>query len=122
MKYELIKTDISAERTIMQDITEITLNENQEEVITIIGTEPTDSYEVTITLGIHSIDNIAPDFSKDIIIVHHNSQTGFEVDEQRQLAIETFINEINQDDYVLLKNVDLKMIPILDELLKVSKT
>ncbi len=33
-----------------------------------------------------------------------------------------FINEINQDDYVLLKNVDLKMIPILDELMKVSKT
>jgi hypothetical protein len=91
MKYELIKTDISSERTIMQNIIEII-----DEVETIIGQEPTDSYEVTITLGIHSIDNIAPNFSKDIIIVHHNSQTGFEVDEQRQLAIETFINEINQ--------------------------
>jgi len=96
MKYELIKTDISAERTIMQDITEITLNENQEEVITIIGTEPTDNYEVTITLEIHSTDNIAPDFSKDIVIVHHNSQTGFEVDIQRQQEVENYLNLINQ--------------------------
>ena len=91
MKYELIKTDISAERIIMQNIIEI-INE----IETIIGQEPTDSYEVTITLGIHPTDNIASDFSKDIVVVHHNSQTGFEVDEQRQLAIETLINEINQ--------------------------
>jgi len=63
MKYELIKTDISAERTVMQDIIEII-----DDVETVVGTEPTDSYEVTITLGILPTDNIAPEFSKDIIV------------------------------------------------------
>ena len=100
MKYELIKTDISSERTIMQDIIETYQEANpegeMEEKTRVIGQEPTDNYEVTITLGIHSIDNIAPDFSKDIIVTHYNSQTGFEVDEQREQAIQDYLNLINQ--------------------------
>jgi len=96
MKYELIKTDISAERVIMQDIIEII-----DGVETITGQEPTDSYEVTITLGILPTDNIAPEFSKSIIVKSNNNQTGFEVDDQRELAIDNYLQEINsfgQDD------------------------
>ncbi len=91
MKYELIKTDISAERTVMQDIVEII-----EDVETVTGTEPTDNYEVTITMGIHPIDGIGADFSKDITVTSNNSQTGFQVDEQREQAVSDFIASINE--------------------------
>jgi len=86
MKYELIKTDISAERTVMQDVV-------VDDVVT--GQEETDNYEVTITLGIHPTDGVAPDFSKDIIVRSNNSQTGFQVDIERAQAIEAFIDNIN---------------------------
>lgn len=90
MKYELIKTDISAERTIMQDIVEVI-----DEVETVTGQEATDDYEVTITMGIHPTDGIGADFSKDIIVTSNNSMTGFQVDEQRQLAIDNYMIAIN---------------------------
>lgn len=90
MKYELIKTDISAERTVMQDIIEII-----DDVETVVGTEPTDSYEVTITLGIHPTDGIGADFSKDITVTSNNSQTGFQVDIERAMAIEEYMQSIN---------------------------
>lgn len=91
MKYELIKYDISAERTVMQDIVEII-----EDVETVTGTEPTDNYEVTITMGIHPIDGIGADFSKDITVVSSNAQTGFEVDDQREQAVTDFMASINE--------------------------
>ena len=53
MKYELIKKDTSAERTVMQDIIEDDI---------VVGQEPTDEYEVTITLSIRPTDGIAPEF------------------------------------------------------------
>lgn len=90
MKYELIKTDISAERTTMQDIVEVI-----DKVETVTGQEPTDDYEVTITMGIHPTDGIGADFSKDIIVTSNNNMTGFEVDEQRELAIENYMIAIN---------------------------
>jgi hypothetical protein len=86
MKYELIKTDISAERVVMLDIIE---NDN------VVGQESTDEYEVTITIGLHPIDGIAPDFSKDIIVRHNNHQTGFEVDTQREFEINKYMTLIN---------------------------
>lgn len=86
MKYELIRTDISSERTVMQDIIEDDI---------IVGQEPTDDYEVTITMGIHPTDGIGADFSKDIIVTSNNNMTGFEVDEQRELAIENYMIAIN---------------------------
>lgn len=73
MKYRLLNTNISAEQS---------LDDNQ--------------YKVIINLNIEPIDGIAPIFSKSIEVISNNSQTGFEVDEQRELAIETFINQINQ--------------------------
>ena len=91
MKYELIKYDISAERTVMQDIVEII-----EDVETVTGTEPTDNYEVTITMGIHPIDGIGADFSKDITVTSSNAQTGFEVDDQREQAVTDFMASINE--------------------------
>lgn len=86
MKYELIKKDISAERVVMQDVI-------VDDVV--IGTEPTDEYEVTITLAILPTDNVAPEFSKDIIVRSSNSMTGFQVDDQRELAIEDYMQSIN---------------------------
>lgn len=88
MKYELIKSDISAERVVMQDVI-------VDDVV--IGTEPTDEYEVTITIGIHPTDGIGADFSKDIIVTSNNSMTGFQVDEQRQLAVDNYLQAINMD-------------------------
>lgn len=91
MKYELIKTDISAERTIMQDIVEII-----DDVETVTGQEETDNYEVTITMGIHPTDGIGADFSKDIVVISSNAQTGFEVDDQREQAVTDFMASINE--------------------------
>lgn len=88
MTYELIKTDISTERTVMQDVV-------VDDVVT--GQEETDNYEVTITLGIHPTDGVAPDFSKDIIVTSNNSMTGFQVDEQRELAVDNYLQAINMD-------------------------
>lgn len=88
MKYELIKTDISVERVVMQDIIEDDI---------IVGQEPADEYDVTITLGIHPTDGVAPDFSKDIIVTSNNSMTGFQVDEQRELAVDNYLQAINMD-------------------------
>ena len=92
MKYELIKTDISPERTIMRDIIEVI-----DKVETVTGQEPTDDYEVTITMGIHPTDGIGADFSKDIIVTSNNSMTGFQVDEQRELAVDNYLQAINMD-------------------------
>jgi len=89
MKYELIKTDISAERTVMQDIVEII-----DEVETVTGQEETDEYDVTITMGIHPTDGIGADFSKDITVTSSNAQTGFEVDIERATAIEEYMQSI----------------------------
>lgn len=91
MKYELIKTDISAETTIMQDITET--NENDEVVV--VGQEPTDEYEVTVTMYIHPVDGIAPDFCKYLTVRSDNHMTGFQVDEQREQAVEDYMQSIN---------------------------
>ncbi len=101
MKYELIKTDISAERTVMQDIVETYEVENEDgeivEQTRVIGQEETDDYEVTITLGLHTADDLIPDFSKDIIVTSNNSMTGFQVDEQRELAVDNYLQAINMD-------------------------
>lgn len=87
MKYELITTSISSEITIMQDI----LDENGN----VIGQEPTDEYEVVITLELQPTDNIAPTFYKTITVKSDNHMTGFQVDEQRNLAVLEYIQEIN---------------------------
>lgn len=89
MKYELIKTDISTERTVMQDIVEII-----DDIETITGTEPTDSYEVTITMEIHPTDNVASNFSRDITVTSHNDMTGFQVDDQREQAVADYMQSI----------------------------
>lgn len=87
MKYELIKTDISTERVIFQEI----IGENNE-----TQKIPTDEYEVDITIGLKHIDNFIPPFSKTITVKSNNSQTGFEVDIQRQQEVENYLNLINQ--------------------------
>lgn len=88
MKYTISQTDISSERVIMQNITDEQGN--------IIGQEPTNEYEVDITIGLKHLDNFIPPFSKTITVKSNNSQTGFEVDEQREQEIQNYITLINQ--------------------------
>lgn len=87
MKYELLTTSISSETTIMRDF----LDENEN----VIGQEPTDEYEVNITLELKPADNIAPIFYKTITVKSDNHMTGFQVDDQRNLAVLEYIQEIN---------------------------
>ncbi|MEI6184446.1 MAG: hypothetical protein WCP65_02890 [Bacteroidota bacterium] len=56
---------------------------------------PTDTYGVNISIGLHPTDNVAPDFTKTIVSVSHNSQTGFEVDAQRQQDVANYLAQIN---------------------------
>ncbi len=88
MKYTILQTDISSERVIMQDIT----NEQGN----IIGQDQTNEYEVDVTLCLKHEDNFIPPFSKTITVRSNNSQTGFEVDEQREQEINNYLNLINQ--------------------------
>ena len=88
MKYTILQTDISPERIVMQNILD---NEGN-----IINHEPTDEYEVDITLGIKYENDFIPPFSKTIIVKSNNTQTGFEIDEQREQAIQDYLNLINQ--------------------------
>ena len=74
MKFELIKYDIGIESNADED----------------------GNYSVNITIGIHCTDDIVPDFSKDITSISNNSQTGYEVDTQRQLAVDNYLISINQ--------------------------
>jgi len=73
MKYELINTGYNPE---------VNINE--------------DTYSIDITLGLRSTNNFIPDFSKIITVVSSNSQTGYEVDIQRENAINDYIAEINK--------------------------
>jgi hypothetical protein len=73
MKYELIKYDVANESKADND----------------------GNYNCNITIGIKCIDGIAPDFSKDIASVSNNSQTGTEVDLQRQTEVENYLILIN---------------------------
>jgi hypothetical protein len=72
MKYELIKTDYSAETVISET-----------------------EYSVDITLALHPLDNFTPNFSKTISVTSTNTMTGFEVDTQRENAITSYLNTIN---------------------------
>lgn len=72
MKYTILRKDISPERLVMQDITDDEGN--------ITGQEPTNEYEVDITIGLKHENDFIPPFSKTIIVRSNNSQTGFEVD------------------------------------------
>lgn len=72
MKYELTKTDYSADST------------------TVSG-----RYSCDITLGLHPTDNFTPDFSKTITVESDNSATGNDVDIQRAKAVNDYINQIN---------------------------
>lgn len=73
MKYELISSSLSPE---------IQIDNN--------------TYKVIISLYIHPIDGIAPNFLKELEVISNNAQTGFEVDIQRQQEIQDYLSLINQ--------------------------
>ena len=54
-----------------------------------------EKYSINITIGLHPTDNIAPNFSVDIIVESNNSQTGYEVDTQRNDAVNEYLTLIN---------------------------
>lgn len=54
------------------------------------------NYNCIITIGIVPSSDLIPPFSKDIEVESNNSMTGYEVDEQREKAIEDFIKELNK--------------------------
>jgi hypothetical protein len=53
------------------------------------------AYYVTVNLWIKSNNQIFVDFQHILRIVSLNSMTGFEVDAQRELAIQDYMNQIN---------------------------
>ena len=53
------------------------------------------AYFVTVNLWIKSNNTLLSDFNHILRIVSLNSMTGFEVDAQRELAIQDYINQIN---------------------------
>lgn len=78
MKFEMTSYEISKERVVFEN------------------NLPTDNYEVTITIGVKPVNEFIPPFSKDIIVVSNNNMAGFQVDIQREIEIQNFLNEINQ--------------------------
>jgi hypothetical protein len=54
------------------------------------------NYSMTITIGVKPSSDLIPPFSKDIVVESNNSMTGYEVDTQRDKAIEDFINQLNK--------------------------
>ena len=74
MKYELIKWDFSSQS----------------------ATDEKGNYSVKVTIALHPTDGIAPDFSKDIIVVSNNDMTGHQVDAQREQEVDNYILEINK--------------------------
>lgn len=53
------------------------------------------AYYVTVNLWIKSTNPLLSDFQHILRIVSLNSMTGFEVDAQRELAIQDYMNQIN---------------------------
>ena len=72
MRYEILETQIGAE-TSLED----------------------DKYSVVIALSIKDNNNLIPNFQKWITVESNQSQTGFEVDAQRQKAIDDYLKELN---------------------------
>jgi len=54
-------------------------------------------YSCTITIGLKQVgSDLIPPFSKDIVVISNNSQTGYEVDQQRDNAINEFLKNVNK--------------------------
>ena len=53
------------------------------------------SYSIDITLPLQDTGSLKNAFSKTITVISDNVQTGFEVDLQRQKAVEDYLIEIN---------------------------
>jgi hypothetical protein len=72
MRYEIIETQISAETTLEND-----------------------KYSVLISLAVKDNNDLIPNFTKWITVESHQSKTGYEVDLQRETAINNYIAELN---------------------------
>lgn len=54
------------------------------------------TYKVDILLTFKSDNELIPNFTKVLTVISDNKQTGYEVDEQRQLEINNYLSEINK--------------------------
>lgn len=73
--------------------------EAEKPVINIVDNKPVSDptkYQVAITLGLRHVDGVGADFSKQIFVISNNSQTGYQVDQQRKQAIENYLIDINK--------------------------
>ena len=52
------------------------------------------TYKVGINIVIKTSDNVV-EFTRDIEVISFNSQTGYEVDQQREQAVTNYINQLN---------------------------
>lgn len=82
MKYELTTQPHSILPDAFIVSNENTLNENE--------------YSAIITIFIKSVDGVSPTFNKQIEVISTNAMTGFEVDAQRNKAVNDYIVEINK--------------------------
>lgn len=72
MRFEILNTSLSVEEVI-----------------------DADNYMVTITIFLTDTKGLIPDFQKGVDVISNNSMTGFEVDAQREEAIQNLLKEVN---------------------------
>lgn len=99
MRYEIINTSIGAD-TPEYDI-QFEERNDKDEVIVPYAEFPTDRYFVGITLKIRDTESTSTsypkghEFTEAFVVVSNNSQTRTKVNEEREKAIEDFINKLN---------------------------
>ncbi|MES2397899.1 MAG: hypothetical protein V4549_17940 [Bacteroidota bacterium] len=86
MKYEIVKVDLNVEQPVMVE----GFDEENRQIMIV---DPT-RYKINLTVGLHPT-NGDPDFSKDVEVISFNTMTGIEVDEQREKAVQDFMNAKN---------------------------
>ena len=95
MRYKLINTSISAE-AVVYDVVNEERNEKGE-VTTEASELETDKYSCSITMVLKDTESLNDStFTRSITSTSDNKQTGFEVDEQREKAINLYISDLNK--------------------------
>lgn len=110
MRYKLLNKVLSADTNVFEVENKTVKIQNpdnlddKEDLIDHVEviTTPTDKYFVNIELHLQDTGSTSTShpegflFTENIVVTSDNSQTGFEVDEQRALAITEFLTQINK--------------------------
>lgn len=93
MRYELKNVSISSEAVVYEEPSK---EGKTEEEISELQPVATDKYFCSITMGIKDTESLNDSvFYRSITSTSDNKQTGFEVDEQREKEVETYMKNIN---------------------------